>query len=148
MKAYLLILIIIGISQKPRILCYWSMHSKFNDPWISSATSKTHFLKINQNFHLCDSRAAPACSSPRYDPLYKARLFINLILPKFNENCNTGRDLSVDDWFAKPEFYVPAEPMKWGIKVWELCEADTGFGLNFDTYTGHHSRLDTCQPWT
>ena len=31
---------------------------------------------------------------------------------------------------------MPAKPIKWGIKVWVLCESDTGYAYNMQVYTG------------
>lgn len=33
--------------------------------------------------------------------------------------------------------YMPAKPIKWGIKVWALYKATTGYLLRFQIYTGH-----------
>ena len=51
-RAYVAVLIMIGMNQKPRLWCYWSTDLRFNDPWISSVMRKTRFLKLNQYFHL------------------------------------------------------------------------------------------------
>ena len=32
--------------------------------------------------------------------------------------------------------YLPAKPIKWGIKMWALCESDTGYAYNMQVYTG------------
>ena len=32
--------------------------------------------------------------------------------------------------------YLPSKPIKWGIKVWALCESATGYLWNFEVYTG------------
>ena len=32
--------------------------------------------------------------------------------------------------------YMPAKPMKWGIKVWAMCESKTGYFQCFQVYTG------------
>ena len=32
--------------------------------------------------------------------------------------------------------YLPAKPIKWGIKMWTLCESDTGYAYNMQVYTG------------
>ena len=148
-RVYLSILIMMGIKKQPRLWCYWSTDMRFNDPWISSVMPKTRFLKLNQYFHLRDTSNAPARDSPQYDPLYKIRNFINLILPLFKSNFNPGRDLSVDEAmigykgriFFKQ--YMPAKPTKWGIKVWEMCDSETGYCVTFDIYTGRHSRENT-----
>ena len=32
--------------------------------------------------------------------------------------------------------YMPAKPIKWGIKVWALSVATTGYGYHLQVYTG------------
>ena len=43
-RAYVAVLIMMGINQKTRLWCYWSTDLRFNDPWISSVITKTRFL--------------------------------------------------------------------------------------------------------
>ena len=80
-RAYLSILIMMGIKKQPRLWCYWSTDMRFNDPWISSVMPKTRFLKLNQYFHLRDTSNAPARDSPQYDPLYKFEIALTLSSP-------------------------------------------------------------------
>lgn len=35
-----------------------------------------------------------------------------------------------------PYFFLPKKPCKFGVKVWVLAEAKTGYVLNFQVYTG------------
>ncbi|KAL8600762.1 hypothetical protein ACOMHN_055957 [Nucella lapillus] len=110
---------------------------------------KTRFLKLNQYFHLRDTTNTPGRDSPQYDPLFKIRPFLDMLQPLFKANYNPGRDLSIDEsmigykgrLFFKQ--YMPAKPTKWGIKVWQKCEAETGYCVTFDVYTGRHSRQET-----
>ena len=32
--------------------------------------------------------------------------------------------------------YLPMKPIKWGVKLWTLCESETGYTVNFQVYTG------------
>ena len=82
---------------------------------------------------------------PRVWPLYKIRPFVELIKANFNP----GQDLSIDEamigykgWIFFKQ-YMPAKPTKWGIKVWEMCEADSGYCDSFDIYAGCHSWENT-----
>ncbi|KAL8576606.1 hypothetical protein ACOMHN_025081 [Nucella lapillus] len=148
-RAYLAILIMMGIKRLPRIHLYWSTDRRFSDSWISGTMPKTRFLKLNQYFHLRDTINTPGRDSPQYDPLFKIRPFLDMLQPLFKANYNPGRDLSIDEsmigykgrLFFKQ--YMPAKPTKWGIKVWQMCEAETGYCVTFDVYTGRHSRQDT-----
>jgi hypothetical protein len=49
-RAYLSILIMMGIKRLPRIHLYWSTDPRFSGSWISDVMPKTRFLKLNQYF--------------------------------------------------------------------------------------------------
>ena len=34
--------------------------------------------------------------------------------------------------------YMPKKPVKWGIKMWCLCDANTGYCIAFNVYTGRN----------
>ena len=31
---------------------------------------------------------------------------------------------------------MPKQPVKWGMKLWYICDAQTGYCLGFNVYTG------------
>ena len=142
MRAFVSVNIIMGIRQLPRISNYWSTDERFSDPYVSSILTKTRFMKINQYIHLRDTSNTPGRDDPNYDPLYKVRTMIDLILPKLKDNYKPGQNLSVDEGMigfkGRVHFrqYMPAKPTKWGIKVWQICESDSGYCCGFDVYTG------------
>ena len=98
-------------------------------------------MKINQYIHLKDTSNTPGRDDPNYDPLYKMRPMIDLILPKLKDNYKPGENLSVDEGMigfkGRVHFrqYMPAKPTKWGNKVWQICESDSGYCCGFDVYT-------------
>ena len=53
-----------------------------------------------------------------------------------------SRDLSVDEAMIRFDGrlawkqYIPKKPVKWGMKLWCLCDANTGYCLEFSVYTG------------
>ena len=149
MSAYLSVLTMMGVKRQPRLWCYWSSDPHFTDPWISNVMPKTRFFKLNQYCHLRNTADAPGRDSPLYDPLFKVRPFLDLILPQFKAHFQPGRDLSIDEamiGFKGRIFfkqYMPTKPTKWGIKVWEMCDAATGYCVTFDIYTGRASRQNT-----
>ena len=150
MRAYLSVLTMMGVKRQPRLWCYWSSDPRFTDPWISNVMPETRFFKLNQYcFHLRNTADAPGRDSPLCDPLFKVRPFLDLILSQFKAHFQPGRDLSIDEamtGFKRRIFfeqYMPAKPTKWGIKVWEMCEAATGCCVTFDICTGRASRQNT-----
>ncbi|XP_060064742.1 piggyBac transposable element-derived protein 4-like [Ylistrum balloti] len=145
-RAFISINIIMGIRQLPRLWNYWSTDERFSDPYISSIMTKSRYMKLNQYIHLRDTSDVPGRDSPDYDPLCKVRTLINCISPTLKENYNPGKCLSVDEgmigYKGRIHFrqYMPAKPTKWGIKVWQICESDTGYCCGFDIYTGKKKR--------
>eukprot|EP00106_Octopus_bimaculoides_P000255 XP_014767697.1 PREDICTED: piggyBac transposable element-derived protein 4-like [Octopus bimaculoides] len=104
--------------------------------------SKTRYSKISQYLHLTDSANAPNKNNPNYDPLYKVHTVINLFVNNYKTVFFPGKNLSVDEtmigYKGRVHFrqYMPAQPTKRRIKVWEVCELETGYCINFDVYTG------------
>ena len=53
-----------------------------------------------------------------------------------------SRDLSIDEAMIRFDGrlawkqYMPKKPVKWGMKLWCLCDANTGYCLEFSLYTG------------
>jgi hypothetical protein len=89
-------------------------------------------MKLNQYIHLRDTSRTPGRDDPGYDPLFKVRTLVDSVLPRLRDNYNPGQNLSVDEGMigfkGRVHFrqYMPAKPTKWGIKVWQICEFDTG----------------------
>ena len=141
-RAFFCVNIMMGIRKLPRISNYWSTDERFADPYISSIVTKTRFTKLTQYLHLRDTSATPGRDDPNYDPLFKVRTLIDLVLPRCKDNYKPGCDLSIDEGMigfkGRLHFrqYMPAKPTKWGIKVWEICEAASGYCCGFDVYTG------------
>ncbi|KAK3106989.1 hypothetical protein FSP39_004511 [Pinctada imbricata] len=142
MRAFVALNIIIGVRQLLRLENYWSTDERFGDPYVSSILTKTRFMKINQYIHLRDTSNAPGRNDPNYDPLFKVRNMIDLILPKLREVYKPGQNLSVDEGMigfkGRVHFrqHMPAKPTKWGIKVWQICESESGYCCGFEVHTG------------
>lgn len=87
--------------------------------------SKTRFLKLNQYLHLQD---ASASTHPSLCP---------------------SRERSADEAMVafkgrvKIRQYMPAKPIKRGMEVWALSDAQNGYCINFDVYSGRHGKGNT-----
>lgn len=78
-----------------------------------------------------------------YDPLYKIRPIIDMTKDTYLHVFQPGQSLSVDETMVKFKGrlsfkqYLPSKPStKWGIKIWSLCDSETGYLLRFSVYTG------------
>ena len=60
----------------------------------------------------------------------------------FLQHYTPGREPSVDEAMmgfkgsSLLKQYMPRKPTKWGIKVWQLCETNTGYTSQCQVYTG------------
>ncbi|XP_060702870.1 piggyBac transposable element-derived protein 4-like isoform X1 [Hemiscyllium ocellatum] len=163
-KAFLAINIMMGIKQLPRISLYWSQDTALRCPWIASAMSRDRFWKVNRYLHLRDNMGALEKSHPDHDPIFKVRTLMETVRSHFGQSYLPSCELSADEGMVAYKGrlyfkqYSPAKPTKWGLKVWMLCEAASGYCLNFDIYTGrrrmssghslgHDVVTELCQPY-
>jgi len=98
--------------------------------------SRDRYQEIWRFLHLANN----AMRDPA-DKLFKLRSFIAFISDKF-------QSVYVPTWFSVDESmvkwkgrlawrqYMPQKPIKFGMKVWALCESTTGYMSNFQVYTG------------
>ena len=76
------------------------------------------------------------------DKLYLVRPVLDVILRQIEDNYVPYQDLSVDEamiaFRGRLSFrqYLPAKPTKYGVKVWEICDARNGYCFDFDVYLG------------
>ncbi|XP_052824026.1 piggyBac transposable element-derived protein 4-like [Octopus bimaculoides] len=130
------------VKQLPQLWNCWNPDKRYGNPYISSIMLKTRCLKISQYLHLTDSTNASSKNDLKYDPLFKVRPVIDLLVNNYEAVYLLGKNLSVDEtmigYKGRVHFwqYMPAKPTKWGIKIWEVCESETGYCVNFDVYKG------------
>ena len=68
---------------------------------------------------------------------------LDVILRQIEVNYVPYQDLSVDEVMTafrgclNFRQYLPVKPTKYGVKVWEICDARNGYCFDFDVYLGH-----------
>ncbi|KAK2150628.1 hypothetical protein NP493_2748g00001 [Ridgeia piscesae] len=83
----------------------------------------------------------------RADKLGKVRPFLSTLQQNFPCLFAPGVALSIDEAMIKYngrlrwKQYMPMKPIKWGIKLWVLCDARTGYCLALYVYTGRDDHL-------
>ncbi|KAL8610361.1 hypothetical protein ACOMHN_041175 [Nucella lapillus] len=117
---------------KPTIEDYWSQ-----EDIAYTLLSLVWFQAILSNFHVTDNTEDDGSH-----PLYKVRLFFRHLRQQFTDMSTPQQDISFDEvtcpWKGRMRFrlYNPAKPDKFGIKLYEACEAKTGHVLAMDIYQG------------
>ena len=131
-----------GLLKLPRIQDYWCTNEIISTPWFGSIMPRDQFFKIMRYLHLSNSSSQPKSGQVGYDPLYKVRAMIDQLSAVFPGYYQPSRELSIDEMMVGTRChvsflqYMPKKPCKFGVKVWVLAEAKTGYVLGFQIYTG------------
>ena len=134
--------IAMGVVSLPRLDQYWSTDPILSHPWFRTVMSRDRFREILRYIHVIDNTQAPSRSDPNYDKLWKIRPLITALEKNCRELYSPHQQLSVDESMIGTKCrlsfiqYMPAKPVKWGVKVWVLCDSVNGYICTFDVYTG------------
>ena len=121
------------MEQKHAYTSFWSTHPFFRTAFFSRTMKRDRFRQILSFLHLVDN-SGEATST---DKLIKIRPFIQRISANFKTLFYPGKQLSLDEgtcpfkgrWDGVT--YNPNKPHKWGMKLYQLCDAVTGYCCKF-----------------
>ena len=123
---------------------YWSLWLIIHTLHAASVgMSRDRFLALLTMFQL-NNYAKAARGQPGYDPLFKIRPVIDTLITKFQDNYTPEEQLTINEAmcpFRRHIFfhvYIKGKPHKNGMKMFELCEAKSGYVYNLDVHTGAH----------
>ena len=137
-----------GLLRLPQIRDYWSRSKVLSTPFFSSVMSRDRFLSILKFLHLNDSSLQKKHGEEGYDRLFKVRPLLEHMSAVFPLYYQPKQHLSIDEMMlgtrCRVSFlqYLPKKPTKWGIKIWVLSEAKTGYVFSLQVYTGAESDID------
>jgi hypothetical protein len=141
-QQFLGVLIAMGIHRLPQVEDYWSTNPLLGAPGIISGMPIKRFKVLLRHLHLNDNTTAVPRGEPNFDKLHKLRPLISIIRKNSLKLNNPGRQLSIDEAMvgykgrSTLKQYMPNKPTKRGYKVWCICDAQTGYILDFNIYTG------------
>ena len=133
---------LMGLVKKPTIEDYWRTDSSTDTPFFPQNMSRNRYQSILANLHLVDNRKAPAKGRPNFDPLYKVRPILKMVDKNFKKVYSMSRDLALDEggvpFKGRVSFkvYNPNKPNKYAMKMYEICEASTGYVYHVEVYSG------------
>mmetsp|Transcript_7353 Transcript_7353/g.6697 ORF Transcript_7353/g.6697 Transcript_7353/m.6697 type:complete len:261 (-) Transcript_7353:1169-1951(-) len=119
--------------------------------WTDNPLFYTHFSKvmsykrfnlINQCIHLANNQSAD-----RGDPLFKIRPVLDVLEKKFKDNYEMSENVHFDEGMIKfkgPLYFnqtTGGKTLKWGIKIFLLCESRNGYCYNFKIFTGKREHI-------
>jgi len=145
MRAFLGINVMMGIVQLPDSRLYWSSNPLLRREGIARTMTCSRVHNLVQYFHAADRAAKPARGHPAYDRLFKVRPVIDVIGETCCDVYHLSREASIDE--AMIAFtgrlsiiqYMLKKPIKRGIKVWVMCDANTAFMSRFEFYLGRQN---------
>ena len=115
----------------------------FHTPRFGTVFTRKRYEEVKHFLHFCDPYTLILDrASPDYDPLYKVCLFLTEIQEKFKTLWTPKNEVSVDE--AMIPFkgrlgikqFILNKPVRFSIKLWELCKLATGYCFKFDVYIG------------
>ena len=140
--AFIAINIAMGMLRLPQMRDYWTRSEVLSTPWFPSIMPRDRFITILRFLHLADSSKQKRKGEDGYDPLYKVRPIVDHLSAVFSKYYQPSCKLSIDEMMigtrCRISFlqYMPKKPTRFGIKVWVIAEAKTGYVLDFAVYTG------------
>ena len=142
LQAFISLHIAMGLLKLPQIKDYWSTNEILSTPWFPAIMPRDRFFAIMRYLHLVDSVNQKKVGEVGYDPLFKVRPLLGHLSAVFPRYYQPARELSIDEMMigtrCRVSFlqYMPQKPCKFGVKVWVLAEAKTGYVIGFQIYTG------------
>ena len=138
MYRYFGLLFYMAVVNFPVIHLYWSTAALFHGTWARSFISSrrrfqqiSSFLKVSN--HEMEDKDDKSC---------KVRFLHDYIRRKCMKLFQPYGQVSIDERMVQNKGrysfrqYIKDKPTKWGMKLWVLADADTGYTYNFEVYTG------------
>jgi len=138
--AYLGMNVAMGLVNLPSVADFFSTEPILSHPWFPSIMNRDRFQQINRYFHVSNDALYPN------DKLGKVRSVIDTLTRLFKEHWTPHREISIDEQMigtkCKVGFiqYMPAKPVKFGVKNWVLADSVVPYCCNFQIYTGRDPR--------
>ena len=138
MMAFIAMNIAMGIVNTSDVKDFWSTDPILSHPWFPSVMSRDRFLQIVYCLHLNNNQ-----NDPGNDKLFKVRPLLDHIVRQCKKHYKPNCEVSIDEQMigtkSRISFrqYMPMKPTaKWGIKVWVMADAVSGYCCNLQIYTG------------
>ena len=141
MQQFIGVFIAMGLNSKAKIEYFWSTDILYHMPFFGRIMSVDRFLDILRFLHIVDNKSC-SDSFKKNDPLWKIRPFLDGISSKFKTLFYPGKQLILDEgtcpYKGRVRFlsYNPQKPSKYGIKIYEVCDAVTGYCCVFKIASG------------
>jgi len=114
---------------------YWSKDPLLSTPIFRQFMTRNRYLQILRYLHFTNNEEIID------HPLRKIKPIIDLLNQQFSSTIKPGKNLCIDEslmlWKGRLKFkqFLPLKRYRFGIKLFELVDCETGFLLGFIIYT-------------
>ena len=142
LKAYFGFKILMGLYPKPAMSDYWRRDPFVHYAPIADRIPRDRFFEINRFLHFANNTELTLCGDPGYDRLGKVRPVMEMLQERFlhiyHPHCENAIDEAMIPFQGRSSLkqYMPAKPVKRGIKVWCRADSHNGYLCEFQVYTG------------
>lgn len=144
-KIFFAIVIHMCLVRKPELRDYWSTTPILQTNYASAlGMSRDRFLAILTMLHLNDNESRIPRGQPGYDATHKIKPLLENLRQQFQMVYAPCEEVTIDEAICAFRgriffrVYMKGKPHKYGMKIYELCEAQSGFVFNLEIYTGAH----------
>ncbi|XP_062579873.1 piggyBac transposable element-derived protein 4-like [Saccostrea cucullata] len=141
MKAFIAVILNMGLIRKANIGEYWHTTYKSQETsWFRSVFSRNRFQQILQFFHLVNNDDIPNRNDPNYCPAAKFQVLVDHFNTQSSHHLVPEQNISIDESLIATRGrctmlqYIPSKSAKFGVKLWMLVEAASGYIYNMRVY--------------
>jgi len=143
MYTLLAVCLLMSHVKKNKIKDYWSTSFLLSTPAFGQLMSQNRFLLILRLLHFNDN-----FKQILGDRIYKIKPIIETLRKKFKNSFSPDQKMCIDEsiveWKGRLCFkqFIPSKRHRFGIKLFVLCDCESGYILDFLVYTGAQTQID------
>ncbi|XP_064179982.1 activating transcription factor 7-interacting protein 1 isoform X1 [Anguilla rostrata] len=128
---------------------YWRQSNIFSVAFPATIMTRDRYRAICWNVHMSNVDEAQENDrkrgTPEHDKLFRVRPLMDTIQHACKAFYHPRRNLSVDERMVATRAntgmtqYMKEKPIKWGFKLFVLCDSSNGYTVDFAVYTGKSS---------
>ena len=148
LKAYFGFMILMGLVSLPAMDDYWRRDPLLHYSPIADRISRDRFRDIHRFLHFADNSVLLTRDNPSYDRLGKVRPILERLQERlttvYQPHCENAIDEAMIPFQGRSSLkqYMPAKPVKRGIKVWCRADSHNGYMCEVQVYTGRSERAE------
>jgi len=144
MRAFIALRIAMGLTKKNTASDYFTSTSFWltQTPNFKRVMSQHRFEALVSCLHFVNNEERVGVDQDGYDPLFKLRPLIDIVVRNWRTAVTPCRHLSIDEsmmpFRGRVQFrqYIKSKHHRYGVKAFALCDAATSYCIKYDIYTG------------